>query len=91
MPLLPRIFLKLVYTYELLCSELKDMVAQPKESIALVAVVLISTVNYCSIENVYCVTPLPPHAHPALTIQPTAPHSLSMHKKLDCVSTICCC
>ena len=29
--------------------------------------------------------PLPPHAHPALTIQPTAPHSLSMHKKLNCI------
>jgi len=28
--------------------------------------------------------PLPPHAHPALTIQSTAPHSLSMHKKLNC-------
>ena len=29
--------------------------------------------------------PLPPHAHPALTIQPTVPHSLSMHKKLNCI------
>ena len=28
---------------------------------------------------------LPPHAHPALTIQPTAPHSLSMHRKLKCI------
>ena len=29
--------------------------------------------------------PLPPHAHPAPTIQPTARHSLSMHKKLKCI------
>ena len=30
--------------------------------------------------------PLPLHAHPALTIQSTVPHSLSMHKKLKCIS-----
>ena len=28
--------------------------------------------------------PLPPHAHPALTIT-TVPHSLSMHEKLNCI------
>ena len=28
--------------------------------------------------------PLSSHAHPALKIQLTAPHSLSMHKKLNC-------
>ena len=28
--------------------------------------------------------PLPPRAHPALTIT-TVPHSLSMHKKLNCI------
>ena len=31
--------------------------------------------------------PLPPHAHPALTIQLTAPHSVSMHKKLNSINT----
>ena len=31
--------------------------------------------------------PLLPHAHPALTIQPTVPHSLSIHKKLYCILT----
>ena len=29
--------------------------------------------------------PLPHHVHPALRIQPTAPHSLSMHAKLNCI------
>ena len=33
------------------------MVAQPKESIILVAALLINTITYCSAENVYCVTP----------------------------------
>ena len=31
--------------------------------------------------------PLPPHAHPALTVV-TVPHSLSMHKKLKCTSPL---
>ena len=31
--------------------------------------------------------PLPPHAHPALLIQPAVPHSLSMHKELNCLFT----
>ena len=29
--------------------------------------------------------PLPPHTHPALTIHPSMPHSLSMHKNLNCI------
>ena len=37
------------------------MVAQPKESIVLVAVVLIDIITYCSAENVYCVTPTAMH------------------------------
>ena len=46
----------------------------------------INTLSYCSDENVYCVssTATSCSSHPALTIQPNAWHSLSMHMKLKC-------
>ena len=40
----------------------------------------LSTLTYCTVSH-----PLPLHAHPALTIQPTVPHFPSMHKKLNCI------
>jgi len=55
--------------------------------IVLVAALLINTVHILSRAVGEGVNEqlMPPHAHPALTIQPTAPHSLGMHKKLNCI------
>ena len=61
----------------------QHMMAQHRLFIVIVAALLTHSptalLRMCTVSR-----PLPPHAHPALTIQPTAPHSLSMHKKLNC-------